>query len=281
MELWLEEQLELANGRAMKMRVLETLDSFKSPFQQIDVFKTQAFGKVFTLDGIIMMTESDEFSYHEMITHVPMLSHPNPEYVLVVGGGDGGTVREVLKHSSVKEVHLCEIDKAVVDMSKKHFPSIAKAMSDKRVIHAYEDGAKYVKANKKKFDVIIIDSSDPIGPAAVLFSEGFYKAMHGALRETGFCSTQAESFFYHGDIIKSLFSFIPKIYKEYGYYWTAIPTYPSGIIGFTCLSNKLNPYNVVVDPKRVPKGLKYYSAEMHKAAFVLPEFAKSYIKRSN
>jgi spermidine synthase len=279
MELWLDEQLELSNGRAMKMRVLRTLDSIKTPFQQIDVFETQAFGKVFTLDGVIMMTESDEFSYHEMITHVPMLTHPNPEYVLVVGGGDGGTVREVLKHKSVKEVHLCEIDKGVVDMARKHFPDVAEAMSDKRVVHAYEDGAKYVEDHKKKFDVIIIDSSDPIGPAAVLFSEGFYKSMSGALRDTGMVSTQAESFFYHGSIISELFSFIPKYYSEYGYYWTAIPTYPSGIIGFTCLSNKIDPYSFPIDTNRIPKGLKYYSAEMHKAAFVLPEFAKSYIKR--
>ncbi|MCE9501874.1 MAG: polyamine aminopropyltransferase [Leptospira sp.] len=280
MELWLDEQLELKNGRAMKMRVVKTLDSIKTPFQQIDVFETQAFGKVFTLDGVIMMTESDEFSYHEMITHVPMMSHPNPEYVLVVGGGDGGTVREVLKHSSVKEVHLCEIDKGVVDISRKHFPAIAKAMSDKRVVHAYEDGAKYVKKNKKKFDVIICDSSDPIGPAEVLFREPFYRGMEGALRDIGICSTQAESFFYHGDIIKALFEFIPKVYKEYGYYYTTIPTYPSGIIGFTFLSNKVNPYKVEPDIKRLPKGLRYYSTELHKAAFVLPEFAKKFVKRS-
>lgn len=279
MELWLDEQLELSNGRAMKMRVLRTLDSVKTPFQQIDVFETQAFGKVFTLDGVIMMTESDEFSYHEMITHVPMLTHPNPEYVLVVGGGDGGTVREVLKHRSVKEVHLCEIDKGVVDMARKHFPDIAAAMADSRVVHAYEDGAKYVEEHKKKFDVIIVDSSDPIGPAAVLFSEEFYKSMAGALRETGMISTQAESFFYHGSIITELFSFIPKYYREYGYYWTAIPTYPSGIIGFTCLSNKVDPYSFPVDTSRIPSGLRYYSEDMHRASFVLPEFAKKFIKR--
>jgi spermidine synthase len=280
MELWLDEKLELENGRAMKMKVLRTLDSVVTPFQKIDVFETQAFGKVFTLDGVIMMTESDEFSYHEMITHVPMISHPNPEYVLVIGGGDGGTVREVLKHKSVKEVHLCEIDKGVVDMARKHFSDIAKAMSDERVVHAYEDGAMYVEKNKGKFDVIIVDSSDPIGPAAVLFSEEFYLKMSFALKETGFISTQAESFFYHGNIITELFKFIPKIYKEYGYYWTAIPTYPSGIIGFTCISNKLNPYEIEIDKTRVPTGLKYYSPEIHKAAFVLPEFAKKFIKRS-
>jgi spermidine synthase len=279
MELWLDEKLELANGRAMKMRVVKTLESVKTKFQQIDVFETQAFGKVFTLDGVIMMTESDEFSYHEMITHVPMISHPNPEYVLVIGGGDGGTVREALKHKSVKEVHLCEIDKGVVDISRKYFPDIAKAMSDPKVVHAYEDGAKYVKKNKKKFDIIVVDSSDPIGPAEVLFKKPFYEGMAGALRDGGICSTQAESFFYHGDIIKGLFEFIPKVYKQFGYYWTAIPTYPSGIIGFTFLSQKVDPYKVEVDASRVPKGLKYYSKEMHKSAFVLPEFAKKFIPK--
>lgn len=280
MELWLDEQLELNNGRAMKMRVLRTLDSIQSPFQKIDVFETQAFGKVFTLDGVIMMTESDEFSYHEMITHVPMMTHPNPETVLVIGGGDGGTVREALKHKSVKEVHLCEIDKAVVDMARKHFPDIAQAMSDPRVVHAYLDGAKYIQDNPNRFDVIIVDSSDPIGPAAVLFTEEFYKGMVTALKPTGVISTQAESFFYHASIISSLFEFIPRHYKEYGYYWTAIPTYPSGIIGFTCLSNSINPYNVQIDKSRIPTGLRYYSSEIHKASFVLPEFAKKYIKRT-
>ncbi|MEM7180148.1 MAG: polyamine aminopropyltransferase [Spirochaetota bacterium] len=281
MELWLDEELELVEGRALKMRVLKTLDSIQTPFQKIDVFETQAFGRVFTLDGVIMMTEKDEFAYHEMITHVPMLSHPNPESVLVIGGGDGGTVREVLKYPSVKEVHFCEIDKAVVDMSIKYFPEIANAMQDDKVIHAYEDGAKYVEDRKGKFDIIIVDSSDPIGPAEILFQKPFYQAMRAALKETGICVTQAESYYYHGDIIQSLFAFIPDVFEEYSYYWTAIPTYPSGMIGFTFLSNKIDPHQFPGISARIPGGLKYYNPEIHKASFALPNFAEKYVKRKS
>lgn len=280
MEIWYTEGLEIAKGRKVSYRVTKTLDSIQTPFQKIDVFETQSFGRMFTLDDVTMVTEKDEHSYHEMIAHIPMMSHPNPKKVLVIGGGDGGTVREVLKHPSVEEVVLCEIDKGVVDACYEYFPEISEALKDKRVIHHYDDGAKYARDNKGRFDVILVDSSDPVGPAEVLFKEPFYRDMASALSETGIIATQAESFWYHGDVIASLFEFIPKIFPQYGYYYTTIPTYPSGIIGFTFLSNKVNPYQVVPDLARVPKGLKYYSADIHKAAFVLPEFAKQYIKRS-
>jgi spermidine synthase len=280
LEIWYTEGLEVAKGRKVSYRVTKTLDSIQTPFQKIDVFETQSFGRMFTLDDVTMVTEKDEHSYHEMIAHIPMMSHPNPKTVLVIGGGDGGTVREVLKHPSVEEVVLCEIDKAVVDACYKYFPDIAKAMKDKRVIHHYDDGAKFARDNTGRFDVILVDSSDPVGPAEVLFKEPFYKDMASALSTTGIIATQAESFWYHGDVISSLFEFIPNIFPEYGYYYTTIPTYPSGIIGFTFLSNQINPYNVIPDSKRVPQGLKYYSPEIHKAAFVLPEFAKKFIKRS-
>lgn len=280
MENWFTESLEVEKGRKMSFRVTETLDSIQTPFQKIDVYQTQSFGRMFALDDVTMLTEKDEHSYHEMIAHVPMMSHPNPKTVLVIGGGDGGTVREVLKHPSVEEVVLCEIDKGVVDTCYKYFPEISAALKDKKVVHHYDDGAKYARDNKGRFDIILVDSSDPVGPAEVLFKEPFYRDMAAALTETGIIATQAESFWYHGDVISSLFEFIPKVFPEYGYYYTTVPTYPSGVIGFTYLSNKVNPYNVTPDKSRVPAGLKYYSPEMHKAAFVLPEFAKKYIKRS-
>jgi len=279
MEIWYTEKLEIEKGRAVSYRVTKTLESLQTAFQKIDIFETQAFGRMFTLDGVTMVTNKDEHSYHEMIAHVPMMSHPNPESVLVIGGGDGGTVREVLKHPSVKEVVLCEIDKGVVDISYKYFPECADAMKDKKVIHYYDDGAKFARENQGRFDVILVDSSDPVGPAEVLFKEPFFRDMAGALKPTGIIATQAESFWYHGDVISSLFDFIPKIFPEYGYYYTTIPSYPSGIIGFTFLSNAIDPYKVNLDVSRVPKGLKYYSPEMHKSAFVLPEFAKAFIKR--
>ena len=279
MELWFDEVLELKNGRALKIRIKDVIESVTSPFQKMDVFDTYAFGKMFSLDGVIMMTEFDEHAYHEMITHVPMMTHPNPETVLVIGGGDGGTVREVLKYPSVKEVHLCEIDKMVVDMSLKHFPDVASAMNDPKVKHVYDDGAKYIENNPGKFDVILVDSSDPIGPAEVLFKKPFYESMRKGLTETGICTTQAESFYYHGETIKGLFDFIPDVFENYGYYYTVVPTYPSGIIGFTYLSNRISPYETIPDMKKLPEDLRYYTPEIHKAAFALPAFAQKFIKK--
>jgi spermidine synthase len=279
MEFWYTEKLELHLGRAVSYRVTKTLDTIQTPFQRIDVFETQSFGRMFSLDGVTMVTERDEHSYHEMIAHVPMMTHPNPKSVLVIGGGDGGTVREVLKHKSVERVVLCEIDKGVVDACYKYFPEISEALKDKRVEHIYDDGAKYAREHKGQFDVICVDSSDPVGPAEVLFKEPFFRDLATALSKGGVISTQAESFWYHGDVIQALFQFIPKIFPEYGYYYTTMPTYPSGIIGFTILSNEINPYNVVPDSKRVPDGLKYYSTEIHKAAFQLPNFAYDFVPR--
>jgi len=280
LNIWYTEQLEVEKGRKVSYRVTKILETIQTPFQRIDFFETQSFGRMFTLDDVTMVTEFDEHSYHEMIAHVPMMSHPNPKKVLVIGGGDGGTVREVLKHSSVEEVVLCEIDQGVVDACYKYMPEISSALKDPRVKHIYDDGAKYARENQGKFDVILVDSSDPVGPAEVLFKEPFYRDMANALSETGIIATQAESFWYHGEIIAGLFEFIPKIFPKYGYYYTTIPSYPSGIIGFTFLSNRISPYSVVPDPNRVPKGLKYYSCEIHRSAFVLPEFAKQFVKMS-
>lgn len=280
MNIWYTENLEVEKGRKVSYRVTKTLETIQTPFQRIDFFETQSFGRMFTLDDVTMVTEFDEHSYHEMIAHVPMMSHPHPKKVLVIGGGDGGTVREVLKYPTVEEVVLCEIDKGVVDACYKYMPEISAALKDPKVKHHYEDGAKFAREKKGYFDVILVDSSDPIGPAEVLFKEPFYRDMAEALASPGIVATQAESFWYHGDIISSLFEFIPKIYPKYGYYFTTIPTYPSGIIGFTFLSNEISPYSVTPDPARIPKGLKYYSAEIHKASFVLPEFAKKFIKQS-
>lgn len=280
MEIWYTEKLEIEKGRAVSYRVTKTIDSLQSPFQKIDIFETQSFGRMFTLDGVTMVTEKDEHSYHEMIAHVPMMSHPNPKSVLVIGGGDGGTVREVLKYPSVERVVLCEIDKAVVDISYQYFPEIANAMKDKKVVHFYDDGAKFAREHQGEFDIILVDSSDPVGPAEVLFKEPFFRDMASALTPNGIIATQAESFWYHKEVIQSLFSFLPKIFSKTGYYYTTMPTYPSGIIGFTFLSNSIDPYSFDFGRREAPIGLKYYSLEMHRAAFVLPNFAKEYIHRS-
>jgi spermidine synthase len=177
-EIWIEEKLEIKNGRALKVRITKSLEKIKSEFQEIEVVDSDAFGKILLIDGIIMVTESDEFCYHEMIAHVPLCVHTKAQKVLVIGGGDGGTVREILKHDNIKEVEVCEIDEKVIEVSKKHFPYLANSFNDPRVQIYCEDGNKFIKAKKNEYDIIIVDSSDPIGPAEVLFRREFYEAMY-------------------------------------------------------------------------------------------------------
>ncbi len=282
MELWFDEIYGLAPGARLRMKVSRILDSVTTPYQKIDVFETPQFGKVLVIDGIIMLTESDEFCYHEMIAHPALVSHPNPERVLVIGGGDGGAVRQIVKHKSVKSVKLCDIDSAVTEISRKHFPDIAAGLSNPCVELFHEDGADFIKRHQDEFDAVIVDSTDPIGPGESLFTEGFLQGLKGVIRKGGICIQQAESFFYHPQLLTGLFQFVPRYFKKYGYYWTAIPTYPSGMIGFSFLSDEIDPYSVEPDALRIPGGLRYYSAKMHKAAFCLPAFAEALIglKRS-
>jgi spermidine synthase len=279
-QLWFEEILELDAGRTLKIKINRLIEQHESAFQRIEVYETKPFGRMLVLDGVIMCTEWDEHAYHEMITHVPLCAHKNPEKVLVIGGGDGGTVREVLRHPEVKQVDLCEIDPDVVRISIKHLPSMACGLSDKRVTVYNEDGARFVDERKNTYDIIIVDSSDPIGPAEVLFSEEFYLGMRECLRDDGIAVTQSESFFYHGDIVKRLTGFAKKHYAVPGYYFTVVPTYPSGIIGFTFCSKKYHPINDFNEAKAksIEPSLKYYNSGMHRGAFALPSFIKNRVQ---
>ncbi|MGB6370726.1 MAG: polyamine aminopropyltransferase [Atribacterota bacterium] len=276
-EIWIEEKLEIKNGRALKVRITKSLEKIKSEFQEIEVVESQSFGKILLIDGVIMLTEADEFCYHEMIAHVPLCVHTKAQKVLVIGGGDGGTVREILKHDNVNEVDVCEIDEKVIEISKRHFSYLANSFDDPKVKIYCEDGNKFIKAHKDEYDIIIVDSSDPIGPAEVLFRREFYEAMFRALKNDGIVVTQAESFFYHKKIIKSLFSFIKDIYPISEYYYTLVPTYPSGIIGFTFCSRKYHPIRDFNETETLKlNDLKYYNKEVHKASFALPNFIQEY-----
>jgi len=276
-EIWIEEKLEIKNGRALKVRITKSLEKIKSEFQEIEVVESQSFGKILIIDGVIMLTEADEFCYHEMIAHVPLCVHTKAQKVLVIGGGDGGTVREILKHDNVKEVDVCEIDEKVIEISKRHFPYLANSFDDPKVKIYCEDGNKFIKDHKDEYDIIIVDSSDPIGPAEVLFRREFYEAMYQALKNNGIVVTQAESFFYHQKIIKSLFSFIKEIYPIPEYYYTLVPTYPSGVIGFTFCSKKYHPISDFNQQEALKlKDLRYYNKDIHKAAFILPNFVQEY-----
>jgi spermidine synthase len=273
--LWIRDHWDEKRGSSITVMASGMLAKRKTRFQTIEIYDTEGCGRVMMIDGIIMLTESDEFAYHEMITHPAMHVHPDPKQVLVIGGGDGGAVREILKHN-VDEVHLCEIDADVISISKEFFPSIACGLCDPRVKIFTDDGAEFINNKAGYYDVILVDSTDPVGPAEVLFREPFYRAMNNALTENGIASTQSEGIYYDLDTIIQLFSFTRKIFPVVEYYYTMVPTYPSGTIGFSFCSKKLHPLRDRAD--KGIKGLKYYNDSIHNSAFVLPEFARMALK---
>jgi spermidine synthase len=273
---WFHERGELWPGQAMSLRVNKVLYHGRSEYQDVLVFESANHGNVLVLDGVIQVTERDEFAYQEMIAHIPLYAHPNPVNVLVIGGGDGGVLREIARHTSVESIVICEIDKDVIEISKKYLPSLARGYEDKRVTVNIMDGSKFMEDHKDSFDVIITDSSDPVGPASVLFETPFYSAMHASLRDGGIVCTQGECMWLHVDLIKPLVNSISRIYTNVEYAYTTIPTYPSGQIGFIVATKGRGECKV---PARSPsdevqKALRYYTSELHQAAFVLPNFAK-------
>ncbi|CED82851.1 spermidine synthase [Phaffia rhodozyma] len=273
---WFREISDQWPGQAMSLKVKEILHTEKSLFQDVLVFSSETYGNVLVLDGVIQATERDEFSYQEMITHIPMASHPNPKTVLVVGGGDGGVVREVLKHESVESVVLVDIDEAVPRVSKKYLPGMADILSHPKVTVLIADGFKYLPTVENTFDVIITDSSDPVGPAASLFEAPYFTLMKKALKEGGSLSTQGECLWLHLPLIKDLRTMTKNLFPVAEYAFTTIPTYPSGQIGFVVCS--LAADRKVSEPVRQVPGCKYYNNNVHRAAFVLPEFGRAMVE---
>ncbi len=269
-ELWLTERQ--TPDLSLSIRIKETLYRKTSPYQEILVAESYQFGRVLFLDGTYQTTEKDEFFYHEMITHVCLFSHPQPEDILVIGGGDGGTLREILKHKTVKEAILVEIDPDVIEVSKRFLPFYSSFESDPRFRIEIADGINYVKDKRERFDIIIIDSTDPIGPATGLFTESFYRDCHGALKEGGMIVTQSESPFLHISLIKEIKKILQGIFPCCMVYTVPVPTYPSGWWSFTVASKRYDPS----EPLRIPDfPTRYYNPEIHRASFILPEFLKN------
>lgn len=280
---WFMEKNDMWPGQAMSLQVNKVLHHCKSQFQDILVFESTTYERVLVLDGVIQCTERDEFSYQEMMAHVPLFSHPNPEHVLVIGGGDGGVVREVLKHPSVKDVTLCELDPMVVDVAKQLLPKMSASLSNEKVTIVHEDGTKFLEEHRNHYDVIITDSSDPIGPAQSLFEQPFYAKLKAALKaDAGIICCQGECIWLHAKLIKSLLTFCQQVFPVATYAYTTIPTYPSGQIGFILCSN--SPECNFKTPLRaddatlLSKSLSYYNPSIHQAAFVLPEFARKLVE---
>ena len=273
--LFVEERME--NKYAMRYKVNNVLFSGKSPFQTVDVVETELLGKMLLNDGLVMVTEKDEFVYHDMICHVPLFTHPNPKKVLVIGGGDGGTAREVLRHKSVEKCVMVEIDEMVVDACKEFIPQTSSALSDPRLELIIGDGIKFVEETTEKFDVIIVDSTDPIGPAEPLFNISFYQNIANCLTDDGIVVSQGESPFYHVEMQQKLLGIIDEVFPISTIYNFSNLTYPGGLWSFTFGSKKYHPVKDF-DPSRVgDSGLsfEYYNTEIHKGAFAIPTFMRN------
>ncbi|KAK6176467.1 hypothetical protein SNE40_014751 [Patella caerulea] len=276
---WFSELSPLWPGQCMSLEVDKVLYHEKSKFQDILVFKSKTYGNVLVLDGVIQVTERDEHSYQEMLAHIPLFCHPNPKKVLIIGGGDGGVAREVLKHPEVESVDMCEIDEKVIEVSKKYLPTLSTSFDNPKFTLNVQDGFEYMKQHQGIYDVIITDSSDPIGPASSLFEKSYYEHMEKSLKPGGILSSQGECTWLHLDLIKGMLDFCKTLYPTIGYSYTTIPTYPSGQIGFILCSKSpdvdlRNPVRKVTKEQLEKMDLKYYNTEIHKSAFVLPEFAR-------
>jgi len=258
-------------GSGMFFTVKDVLYEGRSEFQRIEIVRTRDYGRALFLDGLLQTTERDEFYYHEMLVHPALSCHPRPSKVLVVGGGDGGALREVLKHPVVK-AWLVEIDARVIEACRRHFPWLRAALKDPRAELAVADGNVFIEEVRETFDVILVDSSDPVGPSTVLHEEGFYRKLKARLNPGGIIAAQAGSLMLHLDshALKSVF--LKKLFRHSGLYLGPVPTYPVGMWCYDFLSDAVDP--LAPRRMRVPKGLRFYNADVHRAVFALPNFLR-------
>jgi len=276
-DLWNVWFCELHNKQVgLNVKVERFIYSGNSPFQEINILETKEFGKMLVLYGSIMTTEKDEFIYHEMLAHVPMGAHPDPRNVLIIGGGDGGTLREVLKHPTVERATLVEIDRMVVETCRQYLPTIGTSFDHPKARILFEDGDKFLDTGSEQFDVILVDASDPIGPAEVLFQRAFHQKVARCLRPDGIFVTQSESPLYHQKTVQALYRNLSEIFPTVRLYHAYVPTYPSGMWSFTFCSKQYGPFDRFDPAAPRWKGVeaRYYNAEIHRAAFALPGFMK-------
>ena len=280
MNLWFSE--EHTKHVKLSIRVDKQLYSAESDFQRIDIFESEEFGRFLTLDGYMMMTEKDEFIYHEMIVHPAMAVHPNVKHVLVIGAGDGGVVRELTRYQTIETIDVVEIDSMVVEACIQYLPQTASSFADSRVNVHYQDGLKYIRKYEQAYDLIIVDSTDPFGPGEGLFTKEFYGNCYKALKEDGIMVNQHESPFYEEDAIamqrahkRIVESFpISRVYQAH------IPTYPSGHWLFGFASKTYHPITDLKSEEWKALGLRtrYYNSQLHVGAFALPNYVEELLE---
>lgn len=243
----------------------------KSAYQEIEVIENEYFGKVLLLDGLVQTTERDEFFYHEILVHPGFMVHPNPQRILIIGGGDGGVLREALRYP-VEGVVLVEIDPQMIEVSKRYFPWLSPALEDGRAELVIEDGKNFLKGTDKTFDIIFVDSSDPVGPSVVLHDKDFYEIVKKRLNFEGIVVAQVGSPFFNLDSIVERGGFLKEIFRIVRFYVGTVPTYPGGSWCYVFLSDEIEPFSV---RRRAPEGLKYFNLDVYEAVFALPNFMKT------
>ena len=271
-ELWVSEYS--TDNLKLSMRVKEVLHTEKTPYQELLIADTQEYGRVLMLDGAYQLTEKDEFTYSEMMAHVPLCAHADPQNVLIIGGGDGAIMREVLKHKNVKKCTLIDIDERVIECSKKYLPFAGCSFGDERADVRCMDAMKFIRETPERYDVVIIDSTDPVDFAAGLFQSGFYEDVKHVMTPDGMMSELTESPFTDADLMTQAVREMRAVFPIVRVYWGAVPTYPGGMWTYGAASLRDDPSV----PKREVSPTKYYTNEVHKAAFVLPPFLAEMVK---
>ncbi|MBQ3402086.1 MAG: polyamine aminopropyltransferase [Synergistaceae bacterium] len=271
-ELWLSEFS--TDNLKLSMRVKECVHSERTPYQELLIADTFQYGRVMMLDGAYQLTEKDEFTYSEMMAHVPLCAHPKPENVLIIGGGDGAIMREVLKHECVKRCTLIDIDERVIEASKKYLPFAGCSFSDSRADVRCMDAMKFIRETSERYDVVIVDSTDPVDFAAGLFQSGFYGDVKRVMTDSAMLSELTESPFTDTALMRQAIREMRKVFPVVRMYWGAVPTYPSGMWTYGVASMREDPSV----PVRTVKPTRYYTNEIHRASFILPPFLEELIQ---
>ncbi|WP_243300115.1 polyamine aminopropyltransferase [Bacillus litorisediminis] len=268
-ELWLTE--DERDNLKISYRIKNVIYSGQSMFQHVMILDSYDFGRMLVLDGVVQTTAMDGSIYNEMISHVPLSIHPNPQKVLIIGGGDCGVAREVCKYSTVTNIDMVEIDELVVKVCKKYLPEVSGNLSDPRVNFIYDDGVAFAKRKEQEYDLIIVDSSDPVGPATALFEKSFYQSLHRALKDDGLMVCQSQSPIFHMNVLKQSYNRIRDLFKEVSMYTAVVPTYPGGLWSFTIGSKQfVHPDSAKVQDKET----YYVNDELIQRCFILPQFMK-------
>lgn len=281
-DLWDVWYKELHNGQSgLTIKIDRIIESKKSEFQRIDVIESKDFGKLLVLYGSLMVCDNDNNAYNEMISHIPLFSHPDPENVLIIGGGDCGALTETMKHPEVKKCTMCELDRMVVETSQEHFPYLTTGLVDPRATVVFRDGKEFIEQSRELYDIILLDLSDPVGPAADLFQKDFYQKVHDCLKDDGILVAQTESPFFNKKTVQAIHKNLSEIFPIARMYTCHMPIYPSALWSFGFGSKRYDPIKDFQQKRydSLRLATRYYNDDIHRGAFALPQFARELLPK--